>query len=359
VNSHIRAQAVALERRGHAVTVFGAASGEVSDGEISVGRAAALVIGGTDTPIGIDPRAWSRVGRLLRAGRFDVVHVHEPLMPLVPWFVVRQSSAPIVATFHTHREEGHRWYPTYRWLLDPLMRRVQRRVAVSDAARRTVARHFPGHYEIVPNGIDVSRFDLPQTASRPREMPGHRCHVLYVGRLEPRKGVDRLVRAMAIVQRVAPAAHLVVVGDGPDRPQLESLQRELGVDGTFVGRVSGGELPRFMGSADVVCSPALGGESFGIVLLEALAAGRPVVATRIPGYEELVGGVPSVRLVDPGSVDALAVELAGLVGNPEMRRAMGAEGPSFARRFDWGAVAERLEALYVSVLAHSVAGRAS
>jgi phosphatidylinositol alpha-mannosyltransferase len=238
--------------------------------------------------------------------------------------------------------------------LDPLMRRVGARVAVSEAARRTVARHFPGHYEIVPNGIDVARFE--RVARRSPIDPGRgRGQVLYVGRLEPRKGVDRLVRAMAGVQRDLPSAHLVVVGDGPDRPELESLQRNLGIHATFVGRVSNEDLPAVYQAADLVCSPALGGESFGIVLLEALAAGRPVVATRIAGYEELVGGTECVRLVAAGDADALAGEIVALLRNPDVVRAMAARGTALVRRFDWMVVARRLERLYGSLLERSTA----
>ena len=270
-------------------------------------------------------------------------------MPLVPWIAVLRSGAPIVATFHVHREEGHRWYPRYRRLLDPLMARVRRRLAVSDAARRTVADAFPGRYEILPNGIDVERFATP--VPRPPQMPVGRLHTVYVGRLEPRKGVDRLLRAMVRVQQEHAAARLVIVGEGPDRSALESLARQLGVDALFAGRVSDAQLPSYLQAADVVSSPALSGESFGIVLLEALASGRPVVATRIPGYAELAADTDSVRLVTPDDVDALAKEIGSLLGDAAQRAAMGARGPAVASRFAWGRVAERLEAIYAEVVA--------
>ncbi len=137
VNSHIRAQARALRRLGHDVCVFGASSAPLADGEVALSTCVSLVIGGTETGIGVDPRSWWRVADLLRTARFDLLHLHEPLMPLVPWFVLRQSTAPVIATFHTHREQGHRWYGRYHWLLAPMMRRIRTRLAVSDAARRT------------------------------------------------------------------------------------------------------------------------------------------------------------------------------------------------------------------------------
>jgi phosphatidylinositol alpha-mannosyltransferase len=347
VNSHIRAQARALRRLGHDVCVFGASSAPLADGELAVSACISLVIGGTETGIGVDPRSWRRVAELFRTARFDVLHMHEPLMPLVPWFALRQSAAPVVATFHTHREQGHRWYGRYHWLLAPLMRRIGTRLAVSDAARRTVARDFPGAYEVVPNGIDVDRFR--HSAARPAAMPDPLRFVLFVGRLEPRKGVDRLIRAMTIVQQDAPDARLVIVGDGPDRAALEATARDAGVDVTFTGRVSDDVLPAYYRAAEVVCSPALGGESFGIVLLEAMAAERPIIATRIEGFVELLARSGSARLVDVDDSVALAREITSLLAAPELRRTLGACGAAFVRDYDWSTIARRLESIYLAL----------
>ena len=347
MNSHIRAQARALRRLGHDVCVFGASSAPLTDGEVALGGCVSLVVGGTETGFGIDPRAWWRAGELLRTRQFDVLHMHEPLMPLVPWFVLRQSTAPVVATFHTHREQGHRWYARYG-LGARLMRRIRVRLAVSDAARRTVARYYPGDYEIVPNGIDVDRFQQP--AARPPEMPDGRPYVLFVGRLEPRKGVDRLIRAMTIVQQRSPDARLVVVGDGPDRLALAAAARDAGVDVVFLGRVSDERLPAYYQAADLVCSPALGDESFGIVLLEAMAAGRPIVATRIDGYAELLGGTGCARLVDVDDPAALAREITSLLADPGLRRTLGARGAAAVHEYDWSTIARRLESIYMTAV---------
>jgi phosphatidylinositol alpha-mannosyltransferase len=347
VNSHIRAQARALRRSGHDVVVFGTASGPLDNGEVSIGGCTSLVIGGTDTAIGFDPRTRRRIIDLCRARRFDVLHVHEPLMPLAPWFAVRSATVPVVATFHVHREQGHRWYGRYRWMLAPVMRRIDARIAVSEAARGTVARHFPGHYDIVPNGIDVDRFQ--QRTDRPPEMRDARRHVLFVGRLEPRKGVDLLIRAMAILRQRVSDAHLVVAGEGPERAPLAAVAREAGVSVSFAGRVPDEALPAYYQAADVVCSPALGGESFGIVLLEAMAASRPVVATRIEGYAELLAGTDCARLVDVGEPAVLADALASLLADPELCRTLGTRGAAFSRGYDWSVIARRLESTYESV----------
>jgi phosphatidylinositol alpha-mannosyltransferase len=348
VNSHIRSQARALRRLGHDVCVFGASSAPLGDGELALSTAVSLVIGGTETGIGADPRSWWRVAALFRRARFDVLHLHEPLMPLVPWFALRQAAVPVVATFHTHREQGHRWYGPYRRLLAPLMRRIRTRLAVSEAARRTVARDFPGGYEIVPNGIDVGRFREP--AARPAAMPDGSRVVLFVGRLEPRKGVDRLIRAMTIVAAHAPDARLVIVGDGPDRGALEAMARNAGIGATFAGRVPDDVLPAYYRAADIVCSPALGDESFGIVLLEAMAAERPIVATRIDGYAELLAQAGSARLVDVDDAAALAGAITILLDAPELRSTLGARGAAFVGSYAWDVIARRLESIYLAAL---------
>src|SRR5262249_13715180 len=162
-----------------------------------------------------------------------------------------------VGTFHTHRERRHPFYAPADRVLAPFMRRVALRVAVSTAAQQTVARYFAGDYSVIPNGIDVERFRQP--GRRPATMPADRLHVLCVGRLEPRKGVEHLVDAMAILTREEPSVRLVVVGDGPDRERLQRRARAVNVDVVFVGRVADGDLASYYQSADLLCAPATGG----------------------------------------------------------------------------------------------------
>jgi phosphatidyl-myo-inositol alpha-mannosyltransferase len=344
VATHIRAQARALRARGHAVSVFGPASAPLRDGEQAIASAVSITFGGTESGLGLDPLAIRGVHALFRREPFDIVHVHEPLTPMTPWFAVRAARSPVVATFHVHREGGHRLYRWARPLLAPLMARISRRIAVSESARDTVASHFPGAYEVVPNGVDVDA--LRQPRHRPAVMGEGRPHVVYVGRLEPRKGVEHLVDAMARVRLRHPDAQLVVVGDGPARPMLESAARDRHLDAAFVGRVDDDALPGFFQCADVVCSPALGGESFGIVLLEALACEKPIVATRIDGYAALVGNSGCGRLVPPGDAAALAAALGHLLSDDAERRRCGARGLEVARGYDWTVIARRLEAIY-------------
>ena len=344
----MRAQARALRALGHDVHVYGPASASLSAGEAALSGAVTVTFGGTESAIGVDPRVLWRVSRLLATEDFDIVHVHEPLVPLVPWCVLRRARAPIVATFHVHRESGHRWYRVARRWLSPLMARIRCRIAVSESARRTVAQYFPGTYQIVPNGIDLTGFRLPRP--RPPQFSSDRLHVLYIGRLERRKGVDHLIRAMARVQRIVPSARVVIVGDGPERRGLRDVARSLAVEAVFTGRVHDAELPAYVQAADVVCSPALGGESFGVVLLEAMACEKPIVASRIAGYETLLGPAECGTLVPPGDADALADALLTLLGDRSLRQAVGSHGLRAACQYDWSSIAPALERIYRQLL---------
>jgi phosphatidyl-myo-inositol alpha-mannosyltransferase len=353
IATHMRAQARALRRLGHDVRIYGPASAPLDGGEMPLSGALTVTFGGTASGLGLDPRGAWRVARLFASHEFDVVHIHEPFVPGVPWFVLRQARVPVVSTFHVHRETGHRWYPMARPWLRSLTRRLHVRIAVSEPARRTVAQHFPGKYHIVPNGIDVDAFRVPRP--RPAAFLPDRCHVLYCGRLEPRKGVDYLLRAMSLVQRDLPAARVVIVGDGPDRRPLIDLARALEIDAEFVGHVRDADVPGYMQAADVFCSPALGGESFGIVLLEAMACERPIVASRIEGYERLVGSTRCGALVPPGDAEALAVSLAALLRDGTKRQILGARGLQRARQYDWSPIAQVLEGIYYDLVERAAA----
>ena len=342
VNTQIRGQARALRALGHSVDIFGPASGPLADGEHTLGRAVLISLGGTESGLGVDPRGFAAVGRLAR-GPFDVIHVHEPLTPLVPWLVVGAARAPLVGTFHVHRESGHRLYAIWKSALGPLVRRLRARIAVSDAAMRTVSTHFPGDYEIVPNGIDVD--DFRRSRPRPPALHGGTRAVLCVGRLEPRKGVDTLIRAMAVVREKAPDVLLVIVGDGSERAALASLAGDSDKV-HFAGQVSDADLAAYVQAADIVCSPALGGESFGIVLLEAMACAKPIVASHIEGYEALVGSTGCARLVPPGDAGALARALSALLTSADERRQLGQAGAAAARAYDWTVVGRRLDDIY-------------
>jgi phosphatidylinositol alpha-mannosyltransferase len=345
VGYHVANLAERLRTRGHEVRVLTPADGEVEPGVWSVGRSFPVPFNGSVARLAFGPRVRARVRVALRRARPDVVHVHEPFAPSVGMLALLASKQPCVATFHASAPAS-RAYRASALALRPLWRKIAVRIAVSEEARRTVERVFGDGVRVVPNGIDLDRF-----AGVPPVDPALEV-VLFVGRLERRKGARLLVEAFVEVKKARPAARLVLVGEGAERAACErALPDALRGDVEFLGRLEPAELARAMGEASVVAAPSLAGESFGIVLLEAMAAGRPVVASRIPGYAAVVrDGVEGV-LVPPGDTGALARALTEVLASPERARAMGAAGLARAPEFDWTRVAAEIERAYADAVA--------
>jgi phosphatidylinositol alpha-mannosyltransferase len=254
---------------------------------------------------------------------------------------------PLVGTFHAW-SESQRLYRLAARVGRRIAARLDERVAVSTAAQQFAASALGlplGSFRVIPNGVDVAAFaaaePLPLLADPGRPL------LLFVGRLEPRKGLDVAVRAFLRVCSARPGVRLCVVGTGPQAGRCrEMVPPSLRPDVLFVGRVAAADLPRYHASADVFVAPATGGESFGIVLLEAMAAGLPVVASDLPGYRGVLADGRQGRLVPAGDAVALADAVATLVANPLLRRAMGGEGRRTAAAYDWGIVGRRIEHLY-------------
>jgi phosphatidylinositol alpha-mannosyltransferase len=298
---------------------------------------------GSIARLAFGPRVAARVGVALRRARPDVVHVHEPFAPSVGLLAVLRSRAPAVATFHASAPSS-RAYRAAAPALRPLYRRLAARIAVSDEARRTVERIFGNSIHVIPNGVDLERFSsVPPPAG---------SMILFIGRLEPRKGARVLVDSFVRLRERGVGASLVIVGEGGERAACEwAVPDALRDDVTFVGRVDPAELATVIGHAAVVCTPSLGGESFGIVLLEAMAAGRPVVATSIPGYAAVARDGVDALLVPPGDAGALASALERVVTDPALGLRLGLSGRERARRYDWPVVAGEVEEVYREALA--------
>jgi phosphatidylinositol alpha-mannosyltransferase len=260
------------------------------------------------------------------------------------------AQGTLVGTFHTWSDRRL----AYR-AVAPLARRVVRRldlrIAVSPAAQQYAAGALKqplGTFRVVPNGVDVARFAAAEPL--PDLIDPQRPLVLFVGRLEPRKGLDVLIRGFLRLRATVRRARLCVVGEGPERERCqEMVPASIRPDVLFVGRVTGAELPRYHASADVFVSPATGGESFGIVLLEAMAAGLPVIASDIPGYRTVLADGRQGLLVRPGDGIALSEAIETLTANPTLRAAMAAEGRATARDYDWPVVGARIAELYREV----------
>jgi phosphatidyl-myo-inositol alpha-mannosyltransferase len=347
VQSHVTHLAAALRAGGDEVELV--APG-VSDDHHSIGDSVEVPFNGSVAPIGLAPRAARRTSQVLHELAPDVVHVHEPLVPWTGLGCVRAHVAPVVGTFHAWSSDA-RAYKLVRPLGRVVLDRLAAAVAVSEAAAgyHASALGVPlSRFTIVPNGVDAPRFADAEPFEDLRA--DARPTLLFVGRLEKRKGLEPLIRAFTLLKTTHPSARLLVVGDGPERDRCQGLlPARLRDDVVFLGRVGQDDLPRYYASCDLYVSPALGGESFGIVLLEAMAAGAPLVASDIPGYRSVARDEIQGRLVPPGDPRALAEAIGALLDNPALRHAMAAEGRRTARGYDWPVVAGRLRALYAEV----------
>ncbi len=284
-----------------------------------------------------------RVKQILATEQFDVVHIHEPLVPALPLTVLRESKTVNVATFHVARD-SYFGYLYAKPLLKQFMRKVHSRIAVSAAAREFVGQYFPGDYHIIPNGIDVEAY------TRPKDTAGDgKINILFVGRLEKRKGLMYLLRALPYVKYHFPTVRLIVIG-AFEEEQIEEYRdyvREAGMtDVVFKGFVSQEEKIRYYQSADVFCSPAIGRESQGVVLLEAMAAGVPVIASALDGYRTVVRHEHDGLLVPPADETALAVGLCRLLSDDALRKRLAEAGLAKAHAYSWRKVSRHILALY-------------
>ena len=290
----------------------------------------------------IDPRPWScrPVRDALRSFAPDVVHVHEPFAPSTSMWATFVSSVPLVATFHSGAERA-RLYDLAAPILRRVARRIVVRIAVSRTAERSAAARVGGAFEIVPNGTDVGRF----LRAEPADLgPGEK--LLFVGRLDERKGFRTAVAAFARLARERPDVQLIVVGDGPERDAVGTVPAAIRSRVRMLGAVPHADLPSIHAACDLYLGPSIGGESFGIVLVEAMAAGLPIVASDIAGYDEVVQDGVQGTLVPPGDPRAVAEAVAEILDDPVTAARMGAAGRERSRTFDWHVVAARIEELY-------------
>jgi phosphatidyl-myo-inositol alpha-mannosyltransferase len=342
VQVHVRELAARLIDRGHEVIVLAPARQRPTDDFVhSVGGPIRIPYQGTVAPI--CPWPWSawRVRRERMTFQPDVVHAHEPLVPSTSMYVALGSEAPVVATFHAYAERS-RLFDVAAPVLRFVWRRIALPVAVSEAAASFVGDRFGDRIRVVPNGVDIDLFG--EAEPPPDRPPGRR--ILWVGRLDPQKGFPVAVRAFGRLARDFPDVSFVVVGDGPDRPAVEMLPADLRARVDMVGAVPHAELPKYLSAANVFVAPSLGQESFGMVLIEAMAVGLPVVASDIAGYREVARDGVQGLLVPPGDPEALAGSLHRVLEDGELAMRLRTAGRVRALEFSWARVVDRIEAVY-------------
>jgi phosphatidylinositol alpha-mannosyltransferase len=350
VAQHVRFLYENLRVRGHDVRIITASHGpqRASEGDIlRIGVGFSMPANGSVGTLTFSPRYIGQVRELLARERFDLLHFHEPFVPFLSLFLLRESRSVNVATFHAYAG----FSPSYELgsrLMGGYAARLHGRIAVSAAARHFIDRFFPGDYKVIPNGVDVPRFAGAVPIARWQDgVP----NVLFVGRLEPRKGVLDLLKAHRILRRTGSGNRLLIVGSGPQEREARRYVATRGLkEVEFLGRVSDAEKAQLFRTVDVFASPATGRESFGIVLLEAMAAGAPIVASDIHGYKGVVRRDREGLLVPPHEPKELATAIARLLGDPDLRAEMSTAGRVRAEQFSWPRVAARVEEYYGFVI---------
>jgi phosphatidylinositol alpha-mannosyltransferase len=356
VTEHVDASAHALRARGHDVSVITAHFSERAYGPaptngypvFRIGWNLSVPYNGAENNLTVGFGLQAKLEAIFERERFDLLHVHCPVSPVLPILALRIAKQPVVGTFHS-TVTSDLAFRLFRKALLPSYRRLDRALAVSEAARSCVLRHFPGPVDILPNGVNRDRF-RPGLKRLERFEDGT-PNILFVGRHDPRKGLPELMAACRALAQNAVPFRLVIVGDGPLRRSIEAMSHGP-LEGRvhFEGRVSNERLPQYYASADVFCSPARGGESFGIVLLEAMASGVPIVATDLPGYRTVLTPGAEGLLVPPRDPAALQEALRKLLARPGLRAELGARGVETSRRYAWPTIIERLEEIYGSLV---------
>jgi phosphatidylinositol alpha-mannosyltransferase len=350
VQYHVRDLAETLRGMGHHVEVLTPAEHEESLPPYVTfsGRAVPVPYNGSMAGVQFGLVSAARARRWLREGRFDVVHVHEPASVSLSLLVCMIADGPIVATFHAATTRSKVLAALGPWAR-PWLERVNGRIAVSDFARRVQVEHLGGDAVIIPNGVHVPAFAEGPT------LPGHRRAgavptVGFLGRYdEPRKGLPVLLAAMRSVVREHPTVQLLIAGRG-DPAELDRLVGDdLRPHVQLLGEVSEADKAAFLRSVDVYCAPNLLGESFGVVLVEAMAAGAPVLASDLDAFARVLEDGAAGVLVHRGNPDALARELSALLRDPARRAELSAAGSRAAAAYDWSVVAARILAVYETV----------
>ena len=298
--------------------------------------------------ISLSPTLGPPVRRVLAEEQFDIVHVHEPFMPVLPIHFLRYSEAVNVGTFHASREKAQFFYRWGRRHVRRWFRRLDGKIAVSVAAAGFVEEYFPGYYNIIPNGVNIERFSTPAPPLK-RYQDGKQ-NILFVGRPEKRKGLEHLINAYERVKRQRPDTRLIVVGAGKFGRYERSVKSKRLADVEFCGYVSDEDLPRYHQAADVFCAPATGFESQGIVLLEAMAASLPIVASNIEGYAGVLTHGVEGLLALPGDDAGLADALLQLLSDAPGRKRMANQAKRRAQAFAWPRVSQQVLSYYERLL---------
>ncbi|WP_077797739.1 glycosyltransferase family 4 protein [Streptomyces sp. JHA26] len=368
VQFHIRDLAEYFIRLGHEVSVLAPADDDtpLPPYVVSAGRAVPVPYNGSVARLNFGFLSAARVRRWLHDGAFDVIHIHEPTSPSLGLLTCWAAQGPIVATFHTSNPRSRAMIAAYA-ILQAALEKISARIAVSEYARRTLVEHLGGDAVVIPNGVDVGFFAEAEPkpewqsdeARSSVEGGGGRREggtIGFIGRIdEPRKGLPVLMRALPRILAARPRTRLLVAGRGDEKEAVASLPAELRSRVEFLGMISDEDKARFLRSVDLYVAPNTGGESFGIILVEAMSAGAPVLASDLDAFAQVLDQGAAGELFATEDADALAEAALRLLADPERRAALRERGSAHVRRFDWSTVGADILSVYETVTAGAAA----
>ena len=349
VQQHIRDLAETLIEFGHEVSVIAPADEDrpLPPYVVPAGRAMPVPYNGSVARLAFGPLSANRVRRWLRDGDFDVLHVHEPSVPSLSLLACWVASGPIVATVHTAIRKSRILLATMP-VLRSALEKIDGRIAVSEAARSTFVEHLGGDAVLIPNGVATRRYRHAEPLDG---WPGQGGAIGFLGRMdEPRKGLPVLLRAFEILAPGRPGLRLLIGGTGDVDEARGRLPEELRMSAVFLGELSEEDKVRLLHSVDVFCSPNTGGESFGIVTAEAMAAGLPIVASDIPAFRDVLRGGQAGELFAAGDPDDLARVTARLLDDPARRAELSVAALDAVADYDWATVAQSVLNVYETVV---------
>ncbi|GDY28791.1 glycosyltransferase family 4 protein [Gandjariella thermophila] len=350
VQAHVVDLARALRRLGHEVHVLAPAEDDTPVPEFvtSAGRAMGIPYNGSVARLAFGPVSYARVRRWIREHEFDVLHLHEPVAPSLSMLALMIADGPIVATFHTSTARS-RALLAFQAVLQPFLEKITARIAVSALARRVQVEHLGGDAVEIPNGVDVSLFaDAEPLPGYPRTGGT----VGFVGRFtEPRKGMRTLLEALRLLLPDLPELRLLVVGRGDAGELRRAAGTELAGRLVMLGQVDDATKARMLRSVDVYCAPNVAGESFGVILAEAMAAGAAVVASDLDAFRRVLDGGRAGVLFPRGDPGALAERLRGMITDPGWRAELVAAGRARVAALDWSVVATQVIRVYETAIA--------
>ncbi|MEI8066399.1 MAG: glycosyltransferase family 4 protein [Actinomycetes bacterium] len=348
VQIHIKELAEFLIRAGHDVSVFAPVSDDSQISEpwlVSAGRPVSIPYNGAVARILFGPVASSRVRQWISAGNFDLLHLHEPAIPSLSLLACWAADGPMVGTFHAASAK-QKAITAVGPILEPVLEKLTARIAVSEMARQTLKDHFQTEAVVIPNGLDTSKFEVEEKNPNWSGSPS----IGFIGRFdEPRKGLEVLIAALPATIKKFPDLKVLIAGPGDKNEFLRRINPSLHSRLTFLGKLSEEDKVKFFHSIDAYIAPNTGGESFGIILTEAMASGTAILASDIPAFSQLLNfGEFGALFISEDSRD-LGEKLVNLLGDPDRRHLLATNGLAQSHKYDWSNVAEQILDVYEMV----------